>query len=222
MTKPPSTLDARVVPPLAAEFIRACQAKVPCHLGGGAALAGAYLHHRISADADLFVHDRDAHRILVGVLPGIGSDLGIQVRIDRDAGTYVRACVVAPALTIEVDVVHEAVADVEAPGEAIDGIVVESLADMRANKLTCILSRAEPRDLVDLLFLDRLGYPPERDLGLALRKDAGIDPGVIAWLLGDFPCEPLPTMLMPLTANELRAFRDDLRERFRRLAVNRP
>lgn len=222
MTKPPSALDARVVSPLTAEFIRACQAKVPCHLGGGAALAGAYLHHRLSTDADLFVHDREAHRVLVGVLPSIGSDLGIQVRIDRDAGTYVRARVVAPALTVEVDVVHEAVADLEAPGAAVDGIVVESLADMRANKLTCILSRAEPRDLVDLLFLDRIGYPPEQDLALALRKDAGIDPGIIAWLLGDFPCEPLPTMLMPLTATELRQFRDDLRERFRRLAVNRP
>lgn len=222
MTTVPRFLDSRVVPPLAAEFIRACQAKVPCHLGGGAALAGAYLHHRISADADLFVHDRESHRLLVGVLPDIGRDLGLDVRIDRDAGTVVRARVVATAMTVEVDVVHEAVADLESPGASIDGIVVESLADLRANKLTCILSRSEPRDLVDLLFLDRIGYAPERDLALALRKDAGIDPGVLAWLLGDFPCEPLPTMLMPLTAYELRQFRDDLRERFRRLAVMRP
>ena len=66
---------------------------------------------------------------------------------------------------------------------------------------------------------DRTGYAPERDLHLALRKDAGIDPGIIAWLLGQFPVEPLPIMLIPIDIAELRAFRDDLRERFRRLSV---
>jgi hypothetical protein len=44
-------------------------------------------------------------------------------------------------------------------------------------------------------------------------------PAVIAWLLGQFPVEPLPVMLVPLDAGELRTFRDALRERFRRLAV---
>jgi hypothetical protein len=30
---------------------------------------------------------------------------------------------------------------------------------------------------------------------------------------------PLPKMLVPLTVDELRAYRDELRERFRKLAV---
>jgi hypothetical protein len=93
------------------------------------------------------------------------------------------------------------------------------LVDLRASKLTCILSRSEPRDLVDLLFLDRAGFPPERDLAIALQKDAGIDPGVLAWLLHRFPVEPLPEMLEPLDANDLRIYRDDLAERMRRLAL---
>jgi len=116
-------------------------------------------------------------------------------------------------------VLYEPVPDLEPAPPPVDGVVVESLVDLRANKLTCIPSRSEPRDLVDLLFLDRAGYAPERDLELALRKDAGIDPGVIAWLLGQFPVDPLPVMLIPLDIAELRAFRDDLRERFRRLSV---
>jgi hypothetical protein len=69
------------------------------------------------------------------------------------------------------------------------------------------------------MFLDRAGFPPEHDLPLALRKDAGIDPGVLAWLLGSFPVEPLPAMLSTLTSDELREFRDALRERFKRVAV---
>ena len=113
---------------------------------------------------------------------------------------------------LELDIIHEAVPDIEAPPLPVEGITVESPADLRANKLTCILSRSEPRDLVDLMFLDH-------DLELALRKDAGIDPGVLAWLLGSFPVQPLPNMLSALTADELREFRDALRERFKRAAV---
>lgn len=81
--------------------------------------------------------------------------------------------------------------------------------------MTCILSRSEPRDLVDLYFLDRAGFPPDQDLEIALQEDAGIDPGVLAWLLSQFPVDPLPKMLEPLAPEELRRFRDELAERLR-------
>jgi hypothetical protein len=143
---------------------------------------------------------------------------GVKVRLVRDAGTFVRARFEEPRTAREVDLVFDAVPDLEPPAP-LEGILLESFTDLRANKLTCVLSRSEPRDLVDLLFLDRLGYPPQGDLALAARKDAGIDPGVLAWLLRDFPVEPLPQMLVPLTGEELRAFRDQLRERFCAVAV---
>jgi len=215
----PSGFDPRIVAPEALSFLQACQRVVPFHLGGGAALAGVHLRHRLSMDADLFVHDREAHRDLVRALPEIGLANGTPVRLVRDAGSLVRARLDRATGPLELDIVFELVPDLEPPPPPVDGVVIESLVDLRANKLTCILSRSEPRDLVDLLFLDRAGYPPERDLPLALRKDAGIDPGALAWLLGEFPVEPLPIMLTPLDAQGLRAFRDDLRERFRRLAL---
>ncbi|MGH9385723.1 MAG: nucleotidyl transferase AbiEii/AbiGii toxin family protein [Vicinamibacterales bacterium] len=215
----PTGFDPRIVAPVELKFLQACQRTVPFHLGGGAALAGVHLRHRLSADADLFVHDRDAHRELVRALPAIGLANKTPVSVIRDAGHFVRAELQGSTRRFELDVIYETVPDLEAPPPPIEGVVVESLVDLRANKLTCILSRTEPRDLVDLLFLDRLGHPPERDLPLALRKDAGIDPGVMAWLLGQFPVEPLPIMLQPLDPAQLLAFRDDLRERLRRLAL---
>jgi len=97
---------------------------------------------------------------------------------------------------------------------------VRGLALRRAaSKLTCLLERSEPRDLVDLLFLERVGFTPEADLGNAARKDAGIAPGVLAWRLKQFPVEPLPTTLSPLSVDELRSYRDELAERFRSLAL---
>ena len=120
---------------------------------------------------------------------------------------------------VELDVVHEPVADIEPPPPPIEGVVVESLVDLRASKLTCVLSRAEPRDLVDIFFLDQAGFPPEKDLTLAAHKDAGIDPGVLAWLLAQFPIQPMPEMLEPLTPERLQAYRDTLADKLRELAL---
>jgi hypothetical protein len=200
------------------ELVRALQRRTPCHLGGGAALSGAYLGHRLSNDIDLFCHDQGEVRTLLRELPLIAAECELKIELVRDAGTFVRAAVHGAGPALELDLVYEGTPDLEPP-PAIDGVIVESLADLRAAKLTCLLSRSEPRDLVDLLFLDRAGFGPERDIELALAKDGGIDPGVLAWLLGQFPTAPLPAMLESVTEDELRSFRDDLRERFRRVAV---
>jgi hypothetical protein len=173
----------------------------------------------VTGDVDLLSHDAEEMRVLVRVLSDVASEAEVSVTVLRDAGSLVRARMESPEGSFEIDIVHEPVGDIEPPPEPIEGVVVESLVDLRAGKLTCILSRSEPRDLTDLFFLDQAGYPPERDIDLAIKKDAGIDPGVLAWLLSDFPTEPLPRMLLPLSQEELRAFRDELAERLRRRAM---
>ncbi len=209
------TFDRRVVSSTILDFVRACQARVPCHLAGGAALAGAYLGHRLTGDVDLFVADGEAMRDLVRLLDDAAAEAGVTVDVRRDVGYLVRARIESADGPIDLDVVHDPVADIESPPPPLEGVVVKSLVDLRASKLTCILSRSEPRDLVDLYFLDRAGYAPEQDLDLALRKDGGIDPGMLAWLLSQFPIAPLPDMLEPLSPEALREFRDRLAERMR-------
>jgi hypothetical protein len=211
--------DRRIVPDEVLEFLRACERRVPFHLGGGAALAGIFLAHRRSRDVDLFSHEREAHRELVRALPDAAKEANGTFALVRDAGGHVRGKLSIGALELEVDAVHEALPDLEAPRTKIEGVTVESLTDLRAAKLTCLLSRREPRDLVDVLFLERAGFKPEADLALALRKDAGIDPAILAWLVAEFPTEPLPEMLKPLTPAELAKYRDDLSLRLRAVAL---
>lgn len=216
----PSTFDRRVLPDFALDLVRVCQAFVPCHLAGGAALAGAYLGHRTTGDVDLFVHSRQDLRALLAQLPAVAEQTGIGIDLLRDAGHLVRARLeTADGRSLDLDLVHQPQDDLEAPPPPIEGIVVESIVDLRIDKLTCILSRSEPRDLVDLFFLDQAGFPPIRDLDLALRKDAGVDPAVLAWLLAQFPTDPLPRMLKPLTVEQLRSFRDNLAEALRQAAA---
>lgn len=213
-----ATFDRRIVRPSTLRFLQICHTRTPFHLAGGAALAGVHLRHRLSRDADLFFHDREAHREAVALLPEAAAEAGASLRVVRDAGVFVRGVLSGADGDVDIDLVFDTVADVGTP-DVVEDVQVESLADLRANKLTCVLSRSEPRDLVDLLFLDRAGYPPEADLTLALAKDGSIDAGVLAWLLGQFPLEPLPQMLESLAPGELAAFRDTLAQRLRRLAV---
>lgn len=212
------SFDRRVLADDALAFIRAGQARVTCHLGGGAALAGAYLGHRRSGDIDLFVHERQPMRELVELLPDLAAQVGGRHEARRDAGHHHRGVLFLPSGALEIDVVHEPSRDL-AGAERIEDVLVESLVDLRASKLTCLLSRTEPRDLVDVLFLERAGFRPEDDLARAAQKDAGTDPAVLAWLLRSFRARPLPDMLVPLTEAELLAYRDELAERLRRLAA---
>jgi hypothetical protein len=207
--------DRRVAPDAVLDFVRKVQRVVPAHLAGGVALSGAHLQHRLSKDVDLFCHRAEEVRAVVRELPLL---VGEAFQVVRDEGTFVRGTVTVAGEAIALDVAFDAVPDLE-PAESIDGVTVESLADLRASKLTCLLSRAEPRDLVDVLFLERAGFRVEDDLEIARRKDAGMDPGVLAWLLRDFPIDPMPSMLKPLSRDELRAFRDALAERMRRVAI---
>lgn len=157
-------------------------------------------------------------RGLARQLPELAKASDLDLTVQRDVGHLVRARVSSGSTVVELDVIHEPVPDLE-PATEVEGVVVESLTDLRANKLTCILSRSEPRDLVDLLFLHRAGFRAEDDLKLAAEKDAGIDPGVLAWLLAEFPTEPMPRMLEGLTRDELIRFRDDLASRLRKVAL---
>jgi hypothetical protein len=214
-----SALDRRVLPEAVIAFVRESQRLAPSRLGGEAALSAAFLSHRLSRDVDLICDTLDSVRTLVRAFPAIERSSGASIRVVRDAGSFVRAVAQAADATFEVDVILEGSGRIDPHDAILEGIVLEPLADLRAAKLTCIPSRSEPRDLVDVLFLERAGYPPERDLENALRKDVGMDPGVLGWLLGQFPVRFLPTMLQPVSEEELRSFRDELRERFRRLAV---
>ncbi len=212
-----TAFDARIVSPAVVQFLRECQRRSKCLLAGGAALSGAHLAHRLSKDVDLFFRDADSLRVLATVLTEAAQAAGGTLVIRQDAGSFVRADLTLGAERLDVDLAVDSSPLLASP-QQLEGIDLFSLEDLRASKLSCLVSRSEPRDLVDVFFLERAGFLADEDLELAIKKDAGVDPGVLGWLLGEFPTQPLPTMLEPLTSQQLQSFRDDLRARMKRRA----
>lgn len=206
--------------PLQARILGAISAHLPgMFLSGGTALGAFYLGHRRSADLDLFTRksaDYD-HRVrqFLRVL-----DLAHLPAAAGSAGLGFRRFVVSDGSeAVPVDLVLDTAEPIAAPTITAEGLAVDSLDDIAANKLGAILGRAEVRDYIDLFFLAKAGKDPLAFLPAARRRDGGLNPAVLAFVLSEVRVNRVPDDLeKPLSAAELQAFIDDLRRRLAREA----
>jgi len=78
------------------------------------------------------------------------------------------------------------------PKKRIGNILVDPPQEILANKLCALLSRSELRDIVDVFALERAGFRVEDALPLAEKKDSGLTPAQLAWVLSQFDLASLP------------------------------
>ena len=102
--------------------------------------------------------------------------------------------------------------------EQFGSVRVDPPHEILANKLCALLSRAEPRDLVDVLALERAGHRAEAAIGLARQKDTGLTPAQLAWVLSQITIPDDATVPGGFLASELRSFLFHLIARLTRLA----
>ncbi len=100
-----------------------------------------------------------------------------------------------------------------------DKLTALQIEEILATKLTTVLSRAEVRDLVDLLFLERAGWRVEQALAAALAKDGGCTPAALAWILSEVSIPDEATVPGGVHPAELREFVRALVVRLRRAAL---
>ena len=210
----PSGLSA-----LQRDFLRALGTRPSAFfLTGGAVLAGWVLGHRQTDDLDLFTTDdaqmRDADRLA----RGIASELGATVDPTVTSPDFRRYTLRRGAESLVVDFVRERVPQLRAK-IVRDGVAMDPVEEIVANKICALLGRAEMRDIVDLYHLERHGFRVEQFLEDAQRKDGGVTPAALAWVLSEVT---VPDVLPGhVGADELRAFVRDLETRMRRLAIPR-
>ena len=178
------------------------------YLSGGSAL-GLYFGHRRSLDLDLFTSDDGSFRAALASLSVIAAALGARVEILTDAPAFRRVLLTSrDGETVRVDLILDMTERVGPAPSDRDGLPLDPPVEILANKLYAILGRSEPRDLVDLFYLEKAGYRIVDALPAARRKDAGLTPGQLAWAISQVPLDRLPDgLLAPLSLDELRAFR---------------
>lgn len=183
-------------------------------LTGGAALAGFYAGERETEDLDFFSPpgaDLDgAERALLAA----ASACGAEARAQRTSPDFRRSLVVRGVESSLVDLVIDRAPMLESEKREIDGVRVDSLREIAANKICTLVGRNESKDLHDLRALLQQGIILEAAVADAAVKEAGADAGTLAWVLETFP----PPSGEP---EDLRRFRGELAKQLRRLEFDR-
>ena len=183
------------------------------YFSGGAALSGCYLGHRRSLDIDLFVNEASEVEAIAAHLRQVTAEQGWTIEEIRRYPGFSRYQIRNGPDSTLVDLVHETAVQVVPLSDKpeCEGVRVDSIGDLVANKLCTLLGRSEVKDLVDLYFLAETGIDVLAHLPAALLKDGGMDPATLAFVIQQMPTDPAGLLLLrPLEAATLSEFRDRL------------
>lgn len=176
------------------------------YLTGGTALAAYYLGHRYSDDLDFFIFtDPDAvflHSFNIKIKDALGAENVRYQRLHDRRQFFFKQ----DKDELKVEFTKYPFRQLETP-IIRDGVKVDSLRDIAANKLMALLDRFDPKDFVDLFFiLQQLGFKD-------IRRDTETKFGTKIddiFLGGELVkvrrIEALPKMIKPLTIENLKSF----------------
>lgn len=188
-------------------------------LTGGGALVGFHLRHRTSQDLDLFTRPAVSLEDGRRALDAAAQALGGTVEPLRTFPEFQRVLVRRGEESVLVDLVVDRGPEVDPEVEERDGIRLHSLREIAANKVCALLGRGEIRDLVDLRAILQEGIDLAATLEDARRKDGGVSPATLAWILDSLKIGADASLPGGVPALELERFRRDLVARLRRMAL---
>jgi hypothetical protein len=205
--------DSKACTPLKRDFLRVWFAQERrFFLTGGSALGLFYLDHRRSYDLDLFTSDEVEGKEVQNLVQRVATRIGAECGALRTAPDFHRFRLVRGEERELVDVVVDRAPQLDSQKALFDGIRVDTLREIIANKLTTLLSRAEVKDVVDLYFLEQAGHDILASIPDARSKDGGWDPAVVSMLLDGLDTTELPPWLLrAITPGDLQAFLQRLR-----------
>jgi len=186
-------------------------------LTGGGALAGYHLGHRSTQDLDLFTRSDlmdEGDRTLLELAAGIGAE----VEPLTTSPAFRRRLVRRGDATVIVDLVLDRTPRGAEEPRLHGKVAVDPPAEILANKLCTLLSRAELRDMVDVMALEAAGHDLEGALALAARKDSGLSPAQLAWVLSQVRIGPDAEIPGGYSAAEVQDYLEALQERLTRMA----
>jgi hypothetical protein len=177
-------------------------------LTGGTALSAFFLRHRLSEDLDFFTQvPRSVPLARQAIVEQLTAG-DFNVRVVRDFPSFVELSITGHGEILKVDLAEDTPFRLEAPTPgAAEGLMLDSLTDIAANKVAALFDRAQPKDFVDVYFLARDHGPLDALVGTARQKHLGMEDYFLAIAFGRVrDVGLLPRMVRPLAIDELRAF----------------
>lgn len=187
------------------------------YLTGGGALAGYHLGHRETHDLDLFTLS-PAMEDGLRALRDTARELGATLEEIRTAPEFRRILLSRGNESVVVDLVVEHAEQISREKPAHGVVRVDPAEEIFANKLCALLGRSEIRDLVDARALEGLGLSLEQALAAGRRKDGGLTPAQLAWVLSQITIGDEAAIPAGVTPKELRDYLRGLIDRLARLA----
>ncbi len=176
------------------------------YLTGGTALAACYLNHRLSEDIDLFSDASFDESRVIGSMSRIFTRLDATPKLTK-IHERLRYDLAFPGnKLLKIDVVFYDFKHLE-PVSMLDGLAVDSIADIAVNKLLSISQRTASKDFVDLYFL--LKYYTFWDLRQAVEHKfkLDIDPFYLSALFAKTEeLTDMPIMKKKLTLETIKKF----------------
>lgn len=192
------------------EFARNKNLSGRFYFTGGTALSAVYLHHRVSEDLDFFCEKEFDNQPIIEFIRHVSSMLKMEYRMVPKEVVKIFELYRKDKFIIKVDFGFYPYQRLKI-GKKINGVSVDSLADIAANKMLTILQRREVKDFVDIFFLLRKYTIWDLLHFVKVKFNMEID---TVWLAsgclkaGSF--ENLPKMLVPMNLQDLKNFYKDL------------
>ena len=142
--------------PLQKEFMQLLASlpdKEQFYLAGGTALSEYYLGHRLSFDLDYFTGTENLILPLSYQIETTCQKKGVSLKVIRRFSTFVELLVEKGNESLKVDLALDSPYRFESPVLSNEGIYVNDYSDLRSDKLLAYFGRSEPRDAVDLYFI---------------------------------------------------------------------
>ena len=175
---------------------------------GGTALSALYLHHRISEDLDFFTEEEGQIPMALPILQEIAGRLKASFDIRRSFRTYMEIFFARKEEILRCDFAMDAPYRLQKKvlNDELD-IYIDNVLDISCNKLSALFDRADPKDFVDIYYIDNEIIPFEELVEKAKKKHIGMDNYWLAISLAKVEdIAVLPKMLKQITIDELKYF----------------
>lgn len=176
---------------------------------GGTVLSEFYLHHRESEDIDLFSEHQEIHVPSINKFVSLaGKKLGAkEIAFKRYLGLY-SYVLQLPHVQLKVDFNYYPFPRIQ-KGRTWNGLPIDSLEDITANKIHTIYTRARDRDFVDLFFIMKdKKFDLKKMVALAkIKFDWHIDPIQLGQTFTQIvTLKDVPRMIVPFNRKEIEIF----------------